>query len=602
MCGIVGLHLKKSKYDIRELIEQMNAAQIHRGPDDFGTCFDINNQVGLGMRRLAIIDPVGGKQPMVSADGRYSLIFNGEIFNAAALRTELNHIGIFLESNHSDTEVLFKLLQRHGLDSVRRLNGMFAFLFYDRFEKKIYCARDRMGIKPLYYANTDIGVLFASELKSILASSLIERTLNPQATFDYLSLLYVPGTPSIVDKIQRLPQASILEYDISKSRLTIKPYWKLEFIPDLSVRGSEWPERIRDEFSHAVRRWAISDGPVGVSLSGGLDSSAIVGAMASNGMEVNTYSLGFSDVAQTELDELPLARLVSQKWQTNHNETVMQAGQLIDDLDAMVSALDEPYGGGLPSWYVFKEMAKDVKVGLTGTGGDELFGNYGKWIRLERIFPGLHISRKASSVDFRSFNRDFFEKWYYFSLKEKNEVFCDSFIRSADTSRDFYSKFISLKNSSIKDAVALMDISTQLPDEFLHMTDRFSMFHSIEARTPFLDNDFVDLVRTIPDYIRTSRFDFKGLMRASFAPLLPQDVLAGKKRGFTLPISQWLRTTLRDLCQEMLNADKLKSQGIFRPSFYYQFVVPHLNGSADHGQRIWAILMFQLWYRKFNIH
>lgn len=594
MCGIVGIHGPQRA----EWIKRMNAAQFHRGPDDGGIHWDGASGLSLAMRRLSIIDLAGGHQPMVSADGRFALVYNGEIFNAPQLRTQMEAMGEHFVSDHSDTEVLFRLLQREGVRALPRLNGMFAFAFFDRSDGRLLCARDRMGIKPFYYTRQAGRFAFASELKSLMALPFVGREIDRQSLFHYLSLLYVPGERSIVDGVLRLPPGHYLDYDLASGRCQVSSWWQMRFEPDTSMSVREWPERIRVALDGAVRRWSMADVPVGASLSGGLDSSAVVAVARNAGIDVRTFSLGFSSAGEAAWNELPLARRVAEQWDTRHVEIVLQPEALLGDLGQMVAALDEPYAGGLPSWEVFKLMGHSVKVGLTGTGGDELFGNYGKWLPLERRLPRLYLSRRAGRVDAAMFAERIFNRFYYFSDADKRAILSDGGVGCSDTAAMLFGRFHGVGEADARDAVAVTDIGTQLPDEFLHMTDRFSMAHSLEARTPFLDNEFVDLVRRIPARLRTSPGDYKGLLRQAVAPLLPPELLQAPKKGFVIPLGLWLRGPLSGLAERLLEPRRLAEEGIFRPEFHQLYVAPHLAGRADHTQKIWAVLMFQLWHEQ----
>ena len=348
-----------------------------------------------------------------------------------------------------------------------------------------------------------------------------------------------------------------------------------------------------NKLSEAVQRWTLSDVPIGCSLSGGLDSSALVGFLAQSGHSVSTYSLGFSGSNESEWDELPLAKEVSKKWGTKHHELILTPKDLLKDLGKMVWHMDEPYGGGLPSWAVFKHMSEDVKVGLTGTGGDELFGNYGKWSGLE---SGWLFNKKVNEKFFRD---KFFKRYYYFDDSAKRSIFSDVDFKPEYTSKFLYEHFIETGGDDIRDNCAITDIKTQLTDEFLSMTDRFSMAHSLEIRPPFLDNEFVDLIRTIPSNIRTNKKDLKGLLRQAVAPLLPVNLLHATKRGFVIPLKIWLRNDLLPLVQFLLEPKRLLEQGIFRSDLYSKVFKPYLEGRNEETAKIWALVMFQIWYMQF---
>jgi asparagine synthase (glutamine-hydrolysing) len=597
MCGIVGIHgAQKDGW-----IGRMNAIQQHRGPDDSGLYRDRPAGLALAMRRLAILDIVGGRQPMASADGRHVLVFNGEIFNAPELRAALEARGEHFATDHSDTELLLRLLIRDGRAALPRLNGMFAFAFYDRARGEIFCARDRLGIKPLYYTEQAGRFAFASELKSLMALPYLARDIDRQSLFHYLSLMYVPGEDTILKGVRRLAPGCALTWRMADRTLTLERWWRPEHRPDHACRAGEWPMRIRDTFSAAVRRWSLSDVPIACSLSGGLDSSGIVGALARQGVAVKTFSLGFSGECEDDWNELPLARAVARKWRTAHSELVLDPKSLLDDLGSMVWHLDEPYGGGLPSWLVFKAMAGSVKVGMTGTGGDELFGNYGKWRPFEDPprWRWSRVREGSGDIDAAAFRHGFFERFYYFRDEDKRAILANGAGNCADTSDMLYERF-SMAAGGARDRVAVTDMTTQLPEEFLMMTDRFAMAHSLEARTPFLDNAMVDLALAVPSSLRTDPRDLKGLLRRAVAPLLPRKLRRAPKKGFVIPLTLWLRGPLRPLCEHLLAPSRLRDQGIFDPhAFGERCLRPHLDGAADHINRIWAMLMFQLWHDTF---
>lgn len=594
MCGIVGVAVRVAEQTSIQLwLTGMNLSQIHRGPDAEGTFVDAEAGIGLAMRRLSIIDLSGGLQPMRSRDGRYTLVFNGEIVNAPALRVELEKDGVVFRSAHSDTEVLLALLERWGVDALPQLNGMFAFALHDAQQGTLTLARDRFGIKPLYYIEEGGRFAFASEMKSLLRLPFVRREVDHSSLFHYLSLMYVPGEKAILSGVRRLLPGHLLVYRLRDSSLSRRQWWKPGFEPDFGVAEREWPAMIREGFQKAVARWALSDVPIACSLSGGLDSSAIVGALSLAGQCPSTFSLGFSGAGEAQWNELPLAAAVARKWGTEHHEQVMAPADLLDDLGGMVWHMDEPYGGGLPSWAVFKLMSRSVKVGLVGSGGDELFGNYGKWLGLEGRFPGFG----RGVIGFEKFSRNFFDRYYYFPDALKRDVLLEGG-GLEDTAALLFRHF-SARTGSVRDRVAVTDMETQLTDEFLTMTDRFSMAHSLEARPPFLDNELVDLVRQIPARYRTSRHDLKGLLRSAVSPLLPAELLGVPKKGFVIPLKLWLRNALRPVVERVLSPERLARQGIFSPELYRLHVLPHLDGRQDLTTRVWGLLMFQLWYNQF---
>jgi asparagine synthase (glutamine-hydrolysing) len=590
MCGIVGLIGPQED----GWIEAMNNCIVRRGPDDSGIHRDREANLAIAIRRLAIMDLAGGHQPMVTPDGRYAIVYNGEVYNAAALRAGLEARGVRFQTDHSDTEAVLQLLIHDGVDALPRLSGMFAFAFYDRDKGRVICARDRFGIKPLYYAQAGGRLALASEMKALLALPFIPREVNRAALFHYMSLMYLPETDSILTGIKRLPAGCAMTYDIRAGDLRIQRFWQPQFTPDESVPEREWPERLLASFREAVGRWHLADVPVGASLSGGLDSSGIVGALAQAGVRMKTYSVGFTGEGEKSWNELPRARLVAQHWSSDHHEIELTPDALLQDLVQMVWALDEPYGGGLPSWSVFQFMARDVKVGHTGTGGDELFGNYGKWDGLERNWIGRDLDH---AVDQDRFRTRFFERYYYFSDSDKRAVMT-GMDDCPDTSSLLYGRFAG-SNGPVRDRAAITDITTQLAEEFLPMTDRFSMAHSLEARTPFLDNDFAALAMSVPARLRTHPRDLKGLLRRTLSPVLVPEVEKLPKMGFVIPLKLWLRGRLRPHVEMLLAPQRLAAQGYFSPDFYARYVRPHIQGQADHTNKVWAALMFQLWHMVF---
>src|SRR5216683_7221694 len=447
MCGIAGIHGSQEE----TWIGAMNERQRHRGPDDQGVFRDRDSRLSLAMRRLAIIDLAGGHQPMSTGDGRHTLIYNGEIYNARELRRDLEASGEQFSTDHSDTELLLRLLVRDGEAALPRLNGMFAFCLYDREAGTLLLARDRFGIKPLYYAIAGGRFAFASELKALLALPYLSRTLDRQSLFHYMSLMYVPGTDTILAGITRLGPGECLTYRLADRALAVRRWWRPTAQPCAKTAASEWPERLREALREAIMRWTLADVPVACSLSGGLDSSAIVGALAEAGTKVRTFSLGFTGADENDWNELPQAREVARHWGTDHHELVLDPASLLDDLIAMVWLLDEPYGGGLPSWPVFKMMASEVKVGLTGTGGDELFGNYGKWAPMEGGKLAGLLGRRE--IDAARFETGFFERFYYLSDADKRSRVIAGARHAAATAGLLYGRYQAAEGG-IRDRVA----------------------------------------------------------------------------------------------------------------------------------------------------
>jgi len=637
MCGIAGF----AGFENPGLLDQMKGLMSHRGPDDHGVYHDPAAKVSLGMQRLSILDLEGGHQPMSSADGRFWIVFNGEIFNAPALRQELEAKGRRFRTRNSDTEVLLHLYETEGQRMLERLNGMFAFVIHDRERNLLFGARDQLGIKPFYYFSRGGRFAFASELKCLLALPDLHREVDPQSLFHYLTLLYVPDEASILRGINRLPPAHSFEFSLATGQLRTQPYWEPRFDQGSARTPEEWQIMIRGELGAAVKRWTLSDVPIACSLSGGIDSSGVVGLLSEAGYSrIKTYSLGFVGHGESDLNETGLARQVAEKWGTEHHEFFLEPEALLDDLVQMVWHLDEPYAGGLPSWYVFREMARDVKVGLTGTGGDELFGNYGKASRYERSwllnaclrlrFSSPQIASECAKAlrpvaqltnaipaswpwfgKGRAFSKlpnllqePFGQHYYalndYFSDDQKRSLVLELVQTELQpTSSYLQGLFDRTGTSDLRNGLASVDIRTQLAEEFLFMTDRFSMAHSLEARVPFLDQELVAKVLGIPSSMRADPMAPKQLLRQAVADLLPPDLLTAPKRGFVIPAELWLRQKLRPLVEYLLAPKRLRKQAIFRPQIYESLVRPHLDGQASHTWQVWSLLMFQLWHVVF---
>jgi len=608
----------------------MNVAVRHRGPDDVGEYRDPEGQVGLAMHRLSILDVAGGRQPMSNEDGTLWIVHNGEIYNSPDLRSELEARGHRFATKNSDTEILLHLYQEKQEEMLGDLNGMFAFVIYDRLRGVVFGARDGVGIKPLYYVRRPALFAFASELKSFLQLPWLSRDINLESLYHYMSLRFIPGTASIFQGVQRVPPGHWFRYSLRTHGLEIRPYWQPDFRRQEHRGQAEWCALIRKELRNAVRRWILSDVPVGVSLSGGIDSSAIVGLLGELGVSpIRTYSLGFAGPEEEEWNEVPLARRVAKRWGTEHHELILEPDDLLRDLLQMVWSLDEPYGGGLPSWYVFQFMRQHVKVGLTGTGGDELFGDYGRFARFEANAANgaagtipwwapawqpiaamvscvpdawLDPRRKQEWMHLPDVRREpfrwsYFNRYFYFPDGTKRATLFSADTKAIpDTSQVLHKYYSASGAPAPRDAIGYVGFATQLPEEFLLMTDRFSMAHGLEARVPFLDREFVELMHQVPAEIRTDPRDLKYLLKAAVGDLLPPDLLAARKRGFVIPTAQWLRGRLKPLAERLLASDRLRSQGIFRPEFFPRYVAPHLDGRVDYHAEIWTALMFQLWH------
>jgi asparagine synthase (glutamine-hydrolysing) len=599
MCGISGS--VTNRVLPQSTVDKVHKIQHHRGPDGKGTkqykTMDFKH-ITLLHQRLSIIDIEGGSQPMEDTKKTLSIVFNGEIFNHEDLKKDLLKKNYTFETDHSDTEVLLYMYKEYGKEMLSKLNGMFAFVIYDKENEVLFIARDRTGIKPLYYSMQGVEFYFASELKTMLEYGL-KRELDMQSVANYLSFQFIPAPATIFKGMKKLESAHYATYDIKTTKFTIKKYWDISF-NEVKKSKSEIKKDLFEQLEKSIKLWSKSDVKTAVSLSGGVDSTTIISLMKG---KLNSFSLGFKD-ATPELDELDLAKIVADKVDSVHHEYLIEVKDVLDELDNMVYHLDEPYAGGLPSWFIYKAMKGKVKVAFSGTGGDELFGNYNKHIvykdhlakNIYRFYNRNKGNLCAQIVNYVKYPKaTFYHKFFNYS-EIKNLLKIQTF-----TSPDKYieEKIENSKTVDARNFVPYVDFKMQLPEEFLQMTDRFSMAFSIEARTPMLDHNLIKLVMSIPSDIRTKEEDPKYLLKEVVSELLPSEILTASKKGFVIPQGKWIRTELKELVEELLGEAYLKKQAIFNPNIYELYVKPHMEGENGMVQKVWTLLMFQLWYKKF---
>lgn len=630
ICAVIGIRDE-------EVLARMNARMVHRGPDDAGEYWSRVHNVGLAMRRLSIIDVAGGHQPMHNETETIWIVFNGEIYNSPELRAELQAKGHRFYTDHSDTETIIHLYEEMGQDCLTKLNGMFGLVIYDQKKETIFAARDRMGIKPLYFVETFWGLSIASELKCLLDLPGFEKKVDRRALFNYLSLLYVPGTETIFDGVRRLAPGTRMLYHIPTRSMKISRFWNIDATIKEQRSEQEWCGLIKEQMKVAIKRRLLSDVPVGCLLSGGLDSSAIVGLLAEMGCpDIKTYSLGFTAEGEDSWNELPLAREVAQRYGTDHHELVLDPNTFLDDLPSLVWHLDEPYAGGLPAYYVYKFMRRDVTVGVNGTGGDELFGNYGKCISfwnqpgarmawhyrqsskfltdtfwkpaslIARRLRHLGVSPKGmnplANVAHHAHLISYYfyaGRWYYFDDETKRRRIFPFRTQNMSTAALLQEIFDECRSEHPGDCIAYLDFKTQLSEEFLFNIDRLSMANSLEARVPFLDHEMVELAFRIGYNTRSRQGDLKYLWKKTIGDLLPPNLLTAPKKGFVIPITKWLRGSLKPLVQTLLQPERLLKQGMLRPEVYDIYVRPHIEAERDFTWQVWALLMFQLWHVVF---
>lgn len=594
MCGIVGT----VKYCDKEILHKMNEIQVHRGPDSEGVFWSEELSVGLAMRRLSIVDLENGTQPMYNENKRCVLVFNGEIFNADILRKELLKKGHIFVTASSDTEVLVHLYEEYGTDMLNHLNGMFAFAICDLDKRQVFVARDQMGIKPLHYIFDGSRLAFASEMKSLTGVGLSQKKIDQNALWQYLSFQCVPAPMTIYEDIRILPAAHYMLFDIEKAELKIEKYWDcIENRKKYEGSEEELSHFVRKQVEEAIERWTMSDVPLACSLSGGLDST-IIAAIVSQKHELHTYSLGFEN--ENEFDERHLAKLVAQKCGTKHTEIILTPDELLKDIDKMIQTMDTPYGGGVPSWFVFRKIAGNEKVAFNGTGGDELFGNYSKWLRyehpLERYRQTKHFLHTGESIAqiILHPNGSIYHKYMTEGMKNRVVNKVDHGI--INTNAWLEKTWRECPSRSWRDRIPYVDFKIQLPEEFLMMLDRFSMHFSIEARVPFLDRELVENVLGIPACLRTKKYNAKYLLKEALGDILPEELLQMPKRGFVLPYKEWLKNELKEMVIDYCTGNTIKQQNLFSSEIENNLIVPFYRGNDELTPLVWQVLMFQRWF------
>jgi asparagine synthase (glutamine-hydrolysing) len=627
---MVGLNSAAEKFGQPE-IERMREALAHRGPDEIGCWLgDFKSQsgsgrVGLGHRRLSIIDLARGHQPLSNEDSSAWIIFNGEIYNFQELRPTLVAQGHRFRTD-SDTEVILHLYEQKGVDCLQELRGMFAFAIWDARERRLFLARDRIGEKPLCYRLERERILFASEIKSILQAGGAPRELSLEALHHYLTYQYVPHPLTMFQGIAKLPPGHYLLW--KDGRAEVREYWRPPCHPE-PLREAECIERVRELLTESVRLRLISDVPLGAFLSGGMDSSIVVGLMAKlSNAPVKTFSIGF---AEKRYDELDYARSVARHFKTDHREFVVRpnAAEVIPKL---VWHYDEPFAdsSAIPTYYVSQITRQHVKVALTGDAGDEGFAGYpryravklGLWFDrlpgfLRRALAGKYWERLPASVKQKTQRRRLRRLFEALNLppKERYVRWCAIFddgrksalyspdLRTAlaplSSAKIFEEEYAKVPEADFLAATMFVDFMRYLPDDLLFKVDIASMAHGLECRAPFLDHKLVEFVGRIPTELKLRGFTTKYLLRRAFGEMLPPEILRRPKMGFGVPISDWFRGELLGYLREVLLDPATLRRGYFAPEAVRQLVADHAAARADHGYRLWSLLMFELWHRRF---
>jgi asparagine synthase (glutamine-hydrolysing) len=578
----------------------------HRGSEGEGYYYDERNGFAAGACYSARSSKSLQAQPLVSSNGRYIVVFDGALSNSSYWVTELESKGVIFKDRNSDVEVLLHLYESFGKDVLKCLNGMFAFIIYDKGEQTVFGARDHAGIKPFYYSLADSGFSFASELKALFKIPGLAKSLSWQSVWDYFSLQFVPPDKAIYKDVYKLPAGHGFFYKVDTQKLVIKPYWKPSFDNLERKTPREYKQQVYSGVEDAVKRWATKqNGTVGCLLTSSVPSAAIVAMLSKGeGYRVKTWSIGTVDAEDSESRELNLCRIVAEKYKTEHQEIKIRPEDFKLGLDKLVEAFDEPYAGDVMPWFAFQSMADSEGTVLTEVGADELFGNYGRWLMYQPRRPSHlgGILKHIAGTGLAQFVKNPKGALLYDGLGEAQKE------RVMQLSATLMTSTPSLLSSLWKDApvhdernvVPFIDFQTQLPQKSLYMLDSLSAYHSIEARTPFLDKDFIRDTFSIPPAVRCSATSklHKRLFRETFADELPKEIIMNQEVEGGAYLERALRVDLKEELMEYANPRFLEHQGIFLPIFYDKYVAPHLAKKKNYTSVLWSFFMFQKWWFK----
>jgi asparagine synthase (glutamine-hydrolysing) len=620
MCGITGaIFLDRERQTDPINIKNMTDVLYHRGPDDEG--FYIHQNIGLGFRRLSIIDLKAGHQPLGNENGTIQIVFNGEIYNYLEQRQILKQRG-YVFKTQSDTEVILHLYQEFGTNCLEYLRGMFAFAIWDNNKQQLFCARDRFGIKPFYYYSDNEKFLFGSEIKTILACKNVDKSLSYGALDSYFAFGYITSDLSIYNEIKKLQPSHYLLLSLKgKPQIEIKKYWKLQFAPDYSKTENQWNEEIVSCFSETVKLHMISDVPLGAFLSGGIDSSSVVAMMAKNSnLPIKTFSIGFKEL---KFNELEYAREMSKKYGCEHHEQIVEPESL-NLLPKLVRAYDEPFAdsSAIPTYYVSKLARQHVTVALSGDGGDELFAGYDiynffkkinslplhfktnsnnelLWGNINKLIPGH--GKVKNALHYLTRNRKslnaFLSIW---TIEERNKLILNNSSGRFDRPSEFYKEKI-LLNSSIDDFISnaqFLDIQTYMVDDILTKVDRASMLNSLEVRVPILDHIFAELSFKIPSNLKLKGREQKYILKSAMSSFLSPNILNHPKQGFSIPISKWFKDDLKTYVKDTLLTSNPLLTTYLDKKYVNMIVEGNNNAMHDRSEKIWSLLFFEEWLKQ----
>lgn len=623
MCGITGIVDLAGRREVNQsLLRAMNSRLSHRGPDGDG--FHFEPGVGLGHRRLSIIDLEGGRQPLYNEDHTVVVTFNGEIFNFMEIEAELLKLGHKFRTR-CDTEVIVHAWEEWGERCLQRFNGMFAFAVWDISKQQLFVARDRLGVKPLHYALLPDGrFLFASELKALLVHPEVQRRIDPQAVEEYFAFGYVPDPKTIYAGVKKLEPGAYISVRRGTTAITPVRYWDVPLFGERTPGGSpdSWRAELRARLQESVRKRLVSDVPLGAFLSGGIDSSAVVAMMREIGASrILTCSIGFRE---PRYDESRYAQMVADAKATDHKTEVVEASDY-SLLDALVDVYDEPYAdsSAIPTYRVCQLARRHVTVALSGDGGDENFIGYRRYklfameerlrsrlplaLRksvfgpLGRIYPKLDWAPRMvrGKTTFQALARGTVDAYFHgvsvCSDEVREQLFAQSFKRDLQGYRAGEVFHAHVRDKSFTDPLSLvqyLDFKTYLPGDILTKVDRASMAHSLEVRTPFLDYEFVEWAAQLPTEVKLKGAEGKHVLKEALRPVLPREVLYRSKMGFGVPLDIWFRGSLHNHIAEVAEGERLADSGIFDAGVLKRMVSEHRSGRSDHSAVLWALLMF----------
>jgi len=617
MCGIAGLIFSdKSRPVDTSVIEEMCAVIHHRGPDEWGMW--VEGQVGIGMKRLRIIDLAGGHQPMANPDGTVRIVFNGEIYNYREIRTDLERRGYRFVTN-SDTESILHLYEEYGQDCVNYLRGMFAFAIWDATSRRLFMARDRLGKKPLHYLHDGEKLVFGSEIKSILRYPGYKPEVNRPGIVNYVAYGYSPDPDTLFSGVSKLPPGHRMTWE--NGRISIGSYWDVEYRPDYSMSEQQILGETERLLEESVKIRLMSDVPLGAFLSGGIDSSLVVALMARNmGEPVKTFSIGFDE---KKYNELPYARMVAQKYGTDHHEEIVRpdAEEVIPHL---IKMFDEPFAdsSAIPTYYVSRLARRHVTVALSGDGGDEMLGGYDRYLDsslsnitdklphslrkafmgfpaglLPESFPGINTLRYlAANADQR-----------YIAKMTKGvswiheKLFSPDLIRIAGTSDPSIPLLRLLPKVKMHDQITrrqYLDCKTYLPGDIMTKVDRASMLVSLETRAPLLDHHFVEFAFRVPVQYKVHGRTTKYMLKQLAYKLLPHELVDRPKMGFAMPVSQWINSDWKEMSEDLIIGRRALQRGNFNTECLNRIMNEHRCGRRDHSYIIWTMMVLEMWYRE----